>query len=57
VGGAGGATGGTGGKGEGATMKINGVQNITNHMYVDDIPRSFSQSPFSTSPLAVEDPL
>jgi hypothetical protein len=41
--------GGTAGTGEGATMNINRVQNLTNNMYVGDIPHSFFQSPFSTT--------
>jgi hypothetical protein len=57
VGGVGGVTGGAAGKGEGATMKINSVQNMTNHMYVGGVHRSFSPSPFSNLPFAVEDPL
>jgi hypothetical protein len=42
VGGVGGITGGTAGTGEGATMNVNGVQNLTNNMYVGDVPRSLS---------------
>jgi hypothetical protein len=42
VGGVGGIMGGTAGTGEGATMNINRVQNLTNNMYVDNIPHSFS---------------
>jgi hypothetical protein len=44
----GGITGGAAGTGEGATMNISRVQNLTNNMYVGDIHHSFFQSPFST---------
>ncbi|KAJ7027628.1 hypothetical protein C8F04DRAFT_1189312, partial [Mycena alexandri] len=37
MGGAGGVTGGAGGKGEGATMNIDGVQNMTNHILKEDL--------------------
>jgi hypothetical protein len=40
--------GGPGGVGEGPTFNFNRVQNMTNNMYVGDVPRSFSQSLFST---------
>jgi hypothetical protein len=45
----GGITGGAAGTGEGATMNINRVQNLTNNMYVGDIPCPFFESPFSTT--------
>jgi hypothetical protein len=48
VGGVGGVTGGAAGTGEGATMNINRVQNLTNNMYVGDVsaipfPKDLSQ--------------
>jgi hypothetical protein len=43
VGGVGGITGGAAGTGKGATMNINRVQNLTNNMYVCDVPAPFSR--------------
>lgn len=39
-----GGVGGPGGVGEGPTLNFTGVQNVTNNMYVGDVPRSFSHS-------------
>jgi hypothetical protein len=41
--------GGRGGMGEGPTFNYSRVENVTNNMYVNDVPCSFSQSPFLTT--------